>query len=123
MQGNRTKIVLARKETGRMRQGVTSYIVDLLFLRQVKSFNFHKCDKRFQEKTLHTFPMPMGIFPHKHGEYAPQVWGKTPTVVGKSHYYRTQMTQIEQMDTDYLLIFNLFICANLPDLCHLRTIV
>ena len=33
------------------------------------------------------------------------------------------MTLIKQMNTDYLLIFNLFICANLPDLRHLRTIV
>jgi hypothetical protein len=29
----------------------------------------------------------------------------------------TQMTQIKQMNTDFLLIFNLFICA------HLRAIV
>ena len=34
-----------------------------------------------------TFPMPMGIFPHKHGEYAPPVWGKVPTMVGKSLTY------------------------------------
>lgn len=34
-----------------------------------------------------TFPMPMGIFPHKYGEYAPPVWGKVPTMVGKSLTY------------------------------------
>ena len=33
------------------------------------------------------------------------------------------MTQIGQMTTDYLLIFNLFICANLPDLRHQCAIV
>ena len=33
------------------------------------------------------------------------------------------MTLIKQMNTDYLLIFNLFICAHLPDLRHLRAIV
>ena len=44
-----------------------------------------------------TFPMPMGIFPHKHGEYAPPIWGKVPTMaVSYTHldvYKRQDGTQ------------------------------
>jgi len=54
--------------------------------------------------------MPMGVFPHKHGEYDPPVWGKFPTLIktwGISYRKnRGEYSILNQLDRD-TLFFNI----------------